>query len=89
MSTFKEIHETLYQIYNKHRRKYRGNARDTKQMCLMWSTDSPPEVIEDTKPFQDIEKAFNVSIDDDIALDLYDMTLDQAAKKIVELQKRK
>ena len=87
MKTFKTTYETLYRIYDKHRRKYRENSRDSKQMCLMWSTDDLPDVIEGTEPFCDIEKAFDICIDDDAALDLYDMKLEEAAKRIIEMQK--
>ena len=38
--------------------------------------------------FLDVETAFNITIDDDDALDLYDMYLKDAAKRIMELQKR-
>ena len=55
----------------------------------MWSTYDPPDVIEDTEPFNDIEAAFNITIDDDDALDFYDMDLKDAAKNIIELQKEK
>jgi len=54
----------------------------------MWSTNDPPDVIEDTEPFNDIEDAFDISIDGDDALDLYDMYLEEAAKRIVEIQQR-
>ena len=57
-------------------------------MCCMWSTDDPPDIIEGTEPFDDIEAAFDITIDDE-ALDLYDMDLKDAAKRIIELQKRK
>jgi len=83
MNTYKTLHE----IYQKHRRNYRENG-DSKQMCCMWSTDDPPDIIEGTEPFDDIEAAFDITIDDE-ALDLYDMDLKDAAKRIIELQKRK
>ena len=41
---------------------------DTEQMCLMWSTDNPPDEIEGTEPFNDIEEAFNIAIDDKMHL---------------------
>ena len=56
-------------------------------MCLMWSTYDPPDVIEGTKPFYDIEEAFAICIDDDTAADLYDMKLEEAARRIIEIQK--
>ena len=57
----------------------------------MWSTNDPPDVIEDTEPFNDIEAVFNITLDEDgdDALDLYNMDLKDAAKRIIELQKER
>ncbi len=52
----------------------------------MWSTNDPPDIIDDTDPFLEIEDAFEINIDEDSALDLYDMELEEAAKKIIEIQ---
>lgn len=52
----------------------------------MWPTDDPPDVIEGTEPFCDIEEAFGICIDDDTAGVLYDMKLEEAAKRIIEIQ---
>ena len=87
MKTFKTTYETLYGIYDRHRRKYRENSCDSQQMCLMWATYDPPDVIEGTEPFCDIEEAFGISIDDDTAFELYDMKLEEAAGRIMEIQK--
>jgi len=51
----------------------------------MWSTYDPPDIIEGTEPFCDIETAFDICIDDDDALELYDMDLDEATRKIMEI----
>ena len=51
----------------------------------MWSTDDPPDNIEGTVPFCDIEEAFHISIDDDQALNLYDMDLDAAMNRIIKI----
>jgi hypothetical protein len=51
----------------------------------MWSTNDPPDVIEGTEPFCDIEKAFGVQINDDDPLELYDMTLKEALNYINKL----
>ncbi|MBW1837883.1 MAG: hypothetical protein JRI99_13285, partial [Deltaproteobacteria bacterium] len=48
----------------------------------------PPDIIEGTEPFCDIEAAFDISIDEDDALELYDMDLDEAARKILEIKKQ-
>jgi hypothetical protein len=76
----------LFKIYNKYRKLYPENSFDSEQMCLMWSTDDPPDEIEGSDPFNDIEKAFDISIDDEDALELYDMTLKEAVIRILEIQ---
>ena len=53
----------------------------------MWSTNNPPDQIIETEPFDDIEAAFSIVIDEDDAMDLYDMFLKDAAKRIIEIQK--
>ena len=78
----------LHSIYAKHRRRHKENP-DSKQMCCMWSTDDPPNIIEGTEPIYDIEAAFDICIDDDEALELYDMNLDEAARKIHEMKGKK
>ena len=82
------IRDALHAIYSKRRRMHRENP-DSKQMCCMWSTDDPPDIIEGTDPICDIEDAFNIQISDDEALELYDMHLDQAARRILEIGKKK
>jgi len=88
MSTDKETYNILHEIYQKHRRNYRENA-DSKQMCCMWSTNNPPDQIVETEPFNDIEAAFDIVIDEDDAMDLYDMFLKDAAKRIMQIQESK
>ncbi len=57
-------------------------------MCCMWSTNDPPDIIEKIDPICDIEDAFDIQISDDEALELYDMHLDQAARRILEIRKK-
>lgn len=85
---YKEIYNILYQIYKKYQNKYKGNP-DSEQLCCMWSTHNPPDIIDNTKPIYDIEKAFGITIDSDFALELYDMDVDEAAKKISNILKLK
>jgi hypothetical protein len=82
---YKIARQILYAIYNKHRRKFRGNS-DTKQMCCMWSTNNPPDTLLVTQPICDIEVAFNIKIDEVVAMQVYDMILDEAIKKIMEIK---
>ena len=86
-ANYKFVYNALHEIYEKHRRFHPENG-DSKQMCCMWSTDDPPDIIEETPPFDDIEATFGISIDDDAALELYDTDLDKAAKKILEMMKK-
>ncbi|MEI6309472.1 MAG: hypothetical protein WCP58_07510 [bacterium] len=92
MNNVPETPESIYQallvIYEKHRRRYRNNP-DSKQICCMWSTSSPPDTLEKTSQIRDIEKAFDIFIDEDSAVELYDMDLDEAARKIMEIQEGK
>jgi hypothetical protein len=82
---YKSVYEKLQRIYQKHRRNHPENG-DSEQMCCMWSTSDPPDIIEGTPPFDDIEDAFSISISDGVALELYDMHLDEAARKIMEMR---
>ena len=77
----------LEEIYNKHRSQYKENG-DSKQMCCMWSTNDPPDIVEGTQPFQDIEKAFGIRIEDDDAFEMYEMTLKETLIRIQQIQKR-
>lgn len=84
----KALYDLLYGIYQTHRRKYPENSHDYRQMCLMWSTDDPPDIIEDTPPFDDIADAFGITIDWEEALELYDMHLDAAMTRLLEMRQR-
>lgn len=80
----KEIYEKLFQIFMKYKKLYK-NPPKSKQMACMWSITNPPDIIEDTPPFIDIEKAFDISINEDECLELYDMNLDEATEKIASM----
>ena len=82
------VYAALHALYSKHRRRHRENP-DSKQMCCMWSTSDPPDLIEGTEPICDIEDAFGIEIRGNEALELYDMDLDQAARMVIEIRKTK
>ena len=44
----------------------------------MWSTRRLPDVLTETKQISEIEKAFAIEFDEDDAIELYDMTLQEA-----------
>lgn len=56
-----------------HRRRYKANP-DSKQMCCMWPRRRPPDVLEGTRPICDIENAFGICMNEDDAIDIYDMS---------------
>ncbi len=85
---YKETYTKLHKIYKKYQKKYKCNP-DSHQMCCMWSTEDPPDTIEDTEQIYEIEKAFEINLDEDEALVLYDMELDEAAQRIIEIKRRK
>jgi hypothetical protein len=81
-----KVYDKLHKLYQKYRKKYKNNS-DSKQMCCMWSTTISPDEIHDSKQILDIEKTFDISIGDDACYLLYDMDLDEAARKIEEIIK--
>lgn len=82
---YKYTYQKLHKIYKKYQRRYKNI--DSKQMCCMWSTKNPPDEIYETDQFSDIETVFDIDIGEDNALEIYDMNLDEATKKIIELKK--
>ena len=82
-----EIYNRLHLIYDKHRRKYKKNP-DSMQMCCMWSTLVPPDIIEGTTPFCDIESEFRISINEEQCLEFYDMDIEEAAAKIAKMMEQ-
>ncbi len=61
----------------------------SSQMCLLWSTKNPPDVLENTKQLEAIEKEFKIGINEVEAVEMYDMNLLEASKyiqKLVETQ---
>jgi hypothetical protein len=80
--TRRAVYGSLHAIYEKHRRKYRGAPN------YMWSGSNPPDVLEFTRPIASLAKAFDICIDEDDAVALFDMDLDQATDKIIEMRKK-
>jgi len=75
------IYDKLYSVYRKYQLKYNGSI-NSRQMCLMWSTHRLPDVLTETKQLSDIEKMFEIDLNEDEAIELYDMTLDEAVEFI-------
>jgi len=54
----------------------------------MWSTRRLPDVLTETKQILDIEKAFAIELDEDEAIKLYDMTMNEAVLFIEKKMKQ-
>jgi hypothetical protein len=74
---FTPTYQKLYNIYKKYQLRYNRTC-NSGQICLMWSTRRLPDVLTETKQMSDIEKAFGIELDEDEAIELYDMTLQEA-----------
>jgi len=70
-------YQKLYNIYKKYQSRYNRTC-NSGQVCLMWSTRRLPDVLTETRQISDIEKAFGIQLDEDEAIELYDMTLNEA-----------
>jgi hypothetical protein len=70
-------YKKLYIIYKKYQLRH-NKSFDSGQICLMWSTRRLPDVLTETEQITDIEKTFAIRLDEDEAIELYDMTLNQA-----------
>ena len=54
-------------------------ARPDSQMCLFWSTDSSPDVLQHTESLESILDEFDIDLSEDEAVELYDMELQEAS----------
>ena len=70
-------YKKLYGIYKKYQLRYNRSCT-SGQICLMWSTRRLPDVLTETKQISEIEKAFAIEFDEDDAIELYEMTLQEA-----------
>ena len=58
-------------------------------MCTIWSTDDPPDILEGTEQLEEIYKIINMYIEEDFAVELYDMNLKEAATSLYKFRKNK
>ncbi|MBX3056014.1 MAG: hypothetical protein KF770_06030 [Anaerolineae bacterium] len=62
----------------------RYRATPAAQVCTMWSVDDPPDQLLATDPLEAICDLIDMDIDEDYALELYDMTLQEAADSLYD-----
>lgn len=58
---------------------------EKSQMCLIWSTLNPPDILTETDQMEDLETAFNIDFSEDEAVLIYDMTVAEAVVYIDKL----
>jgi len=71
-----DIYNKICNVYRKHSGDL--NPEPTSQMCLLWSGDDPPDILENTEPLNDLESELNFGIDEDDAVNLFDINLAEA-----------
>lgn len=59
------------------------------QMCTLWATDDPPDILETTEQLDKICEIIEMRIDETHAVEIYDMTLEEAAVALYELYKKR
>ena len=57
----------------------RKKLDEKSQICLLWSTVNPPDVLTETDQMEDFETAFDMDFSEDEAIELYDMNIVEAA----------
>jgi len=77
-----DILDRLLLLFEKYSQSDGANPDGNSQMCLFWSTASPPDVLEGTKQLETIEAEFDVDIYESEAVEMYDMDLQEASEYI-------
>ena len=71
-----DAYERLAKLY----KKYTGIvATPASQMCLLWSTDDPPDVLLCTEPMEGILDEFDIDLSELETTEVYDMNLREAS----------
>jgi len=70
------VEERFNKVYRKHVSRYQH--KDTMQMCCMWPISNPPDEIFESDQIYDLESEFNIELTETEALEIYDMSYDQA-----------
>jgi len=81
--TKNQILQKLLKIH----KKYSGERRSTKdsQMCTLWSTSNPPDILENTAPYDELVEIFDFQFSEEEAVDFYDMNISDAATYIFNI----
>ena len=78
-----ELLNELLKIHDRYSfERYR--ATPASQVCTMWSVDDPPDELLATDPLEAICDLIDMDIDEYYAMELYDMTLQEAADSLYD-----
>ena len=78
-----ELLNELIKIHDRYSfERYR--ATPSSQVCTMWSVDDPPDELLATDPLEAICDLIGMDIDEAYAMELYDMTLQEAAVSLYD-----
>lgn len=81
--TKNQIIQELIKIHKNFSDERKSN--EYSQMCTLWSTSNPPDVLECTPPLDEIEKVFDFGFTEDEAVEFYDMDIIDAADYIFNI----
>jgi hypothetical protein len=78
-----ELLNELLKIHDRYSfERYQATA--ASQVCTMWSVNDPPDELLATDPLDAICDLIGINIDEDYAMELYDMTLQEAADSLYD-----
>jgi len=75
----------LFRLLKKHSKGENIHLNKDSQMCCFWSIDNPPDVLEATDQLEEIQAEFDINVSEDEAVEMYDMTLQEASDYIQAL----
>ncbi|MGK0363223.1 MAG: hypothetical protein ACI85O_000267 [Saprospiraceae bacterium] len=78
-----EIIEQLILLHKRYSNSRRSNKES--QMCTLWSTSNPPDILENTRQLIAIEKALGFTFKEDDVFEFYEMEIEEAAVYILDL----
>ena len=81
------MNEFIYSKICKVFRKHSGHIKPSPgtQMCLLWSIDEPPDILENTEALNELEKEINFNFDEEEAVEIFDMNIIDATEYIEKL----
>ena len=82
-----KILKELIEIHTRY--SFEKYSDESSQMCTLWSTDDPPDILEGTEQLEKICEMINKNVEEDYAVELYDMTLKEAAASLYLFHKNK